>query len=73
MDLREERLGLDLSVFQIEDNETPEERAERIARSMAELDEWFEEVGLQPTEEDEAELDTLCEHMGWQTPNGEAG
>ena len=40
MDLREERaeraerMGLDLGVFQMEDNETPEEKAERIARSM---------------------------------------
>ena len=69
-----ERLGLDLSVFQIEDNETPEEKAERVARASAEVDALFEEIGFTPTEEHIAEVDALCEYIGWQkTPNGEAG
>ena len=69
-----ERLGLDLSVFQREDNETPEEKAERVARASADLDALFEEMGLTPTEEDIAEVEALWEYMGWQkTPNGEVG
>ena len=66
-----ERLGLDLSVFQREDNETPEEKAERVARASAEVDALFEEIGFTPTEEQMAEVEALWEYMGWQkTPNG---
>ena len=37
-----ERLGLDLSVFQREDTETPEEKAQRVAEALAENEKFFE-------------------------------
>ena len=70
---RAERLGLDLSVFQIEDNETPEEKKQRIAQALAENKKLFEEQGWnwEPTPEERAELDALREHLGIPRWNGE--
>ena len=68
-----ERLGLDLSVFQMEDDETLEEKAERVARASAEVKALFEEIGFTPTEEQIAEADAFFEYVGWKTPNGEEG
>ena len=63
-----ERLGLDLSVFQHEDTETPEEKAQRIAEAVAELDAFIEENGLMVTEEEQAEIDAVLEHLGYRIP-----
>ena len=68
-----ERLGLDLSVFQHEDTETPEEKAQRVAEAVAELDTFIEENGLMVTEEEQAEIDAVLEHLGYRVPNGEVG
>ena len=66
-----ERLGLDLSVFQYEDPETPEEKAQRVAEAVAENKKFFEEQGWTRTPEQQAELDALMEHFGFRKPNGE--
>ena len=68
-----ERLGLDLSVFQIEDNETPEEKKQRVAQALADHKEYFEEQGWnwEPTPEERAELDALRERLGIPRRNGE--
>ena len=66
-----ERLGLDLSVFQRKNKETPEEKAKRIERQLAELDAYFEEIGLTITEEEQAELDTVLERIGIHNSDGE--
>ena len=66
-----ERLGLDLSVFQHEDTETPEEKAQRIAEAVAENKKFFEEQGWTRTPEQQAELDALMEHLGFRNPDGE--
>ena len=63
-----ERLGLDLSVFQHEDTETPEEKAQRVAEAVAELDVFIEENGLMVTEEEQAEIDAVLEHLGYRIP-----
>ncbi len=63
-----ERLGLDLSVFQHEDTETPEEKAQRVAEAVAELDAFIEESGLMVTEEEQAEIDAVLEHLGYRIP-----
>ena len=63
-----ERLGLDLSVFQHEDTETPEEKAQRVAEAVAELDAFIEENGLMVTEEEQAEIDAVLEHLGYRIP-----
>lgn len=67
-----ERLGLDLSVFQHEDTETPEEKTRRIAKALADNEKFFEEQGWTSTPEQEAELDALMEYLGFRNPNGEA-
>ena len=60
-----ERLGLDISVFQRPtNNETPEERAERIKKDVAELDAYLEEIGWSITEEEQAEVDAVLKRMG---------
>ena len=66
-----ERLGLDLSVFQHEDTETPEEKAQRVAEAVAELDAFREEEGLTLSAEEHAELVALFNHLGYRVPNGE--
>ena len=66
-----ERLGLDLSVFQHEDTETPEEKAQRVAEAVAENKKIFEEQGWTRTPEQQAELDALMEHFGFRNPDGE--
>jgi len=63
-----ERLGLDLSVFQHEDTETPEEKAQRVAEAVAELDAFIEENDLMVTEEEQAEIDAVLEHLGYRIP-----
>ena len=63
-----ERLGLDLSVFQHEDTETPEEKAQRVAEAVAELDAFIEENGLMVTEEEQAEIDAVLEYLGYRIP-----
>ena len=69
-----ERLGLDLSVFQMEDDETPEEQAERVAKALADNKEFFEEQGWrwERTPEEQAELDALFEYLGIRNRNGES-
>ena len=64
-----ERLGLDLSVFQHEDTETPEEKAQRIAEAVAELDAYIEEEGLTLSAEEQTELAALFEHLGMRVPD----
>ena len=66
-----ERLGLDLSVFQHEDTETPEEKAQRISEAVAELDAFIEEEGLTLSAEEHAELVALFNHLGYRVPDGE--
>ena len=70
---RAERMGLDLSVFQIEDNETPEEKKQRIAQALAENKKLFEEQGWnwERTPEEQAEVDALFKHLGIRSWNGE--
>ena len=61
-----ERLGLDISVFQHPtNNETPEERAERIAKARAEIAEIRKERGVGITPEEQAEVDAVMERMGF--------
>ena len=61
-----ENLGLDLSVFQRSiNNESPEEKAERVKRDVAELDAYIEEMGWSMTEEEQAEFDVVLERMGF--------
>ena len=71
---RAERMGLDFSVFQIEDNETPEEKKQRIAQARADHKEYFEEQGWswERTPEERAELDALRERLGIPRWNGES-
>ena len=64
-----ERLGLDLSVFQHEDTETPEEKTQRVAKAVAELDAYMEEEGLTLSAEEQAELAALFEHLGMRIPD----
>ena len=60
-----ENLGIDLSVFQRKpNNETPEEKAERVKREVAELDAYIEEMGWSMTAEEQAEFDVVLERMG---------
>ena len=66
-----ERLGLDLSVFQHEDTETPEEKAQRISEALAENKKFFEEQGWTRTPEQQAELDAVMEYLGLINPDGE--
>ena len=68
-----ERLGLDLSVFQREDNETPEEKAERVAKALADNKRLFEEQGWrwERTPEEQAELDALWEYLDLKPLNDE--
>ena len=66
-----ERLGLDLSVFQRTTiNETPEEKAERVKRQVAELDAYLEEICWSITEEEQAEVDAVLQRMGLGSPGG---
>ena len=68
-----ERLGLDISVFQRPtNNETPEERAERIAEARAEIAEIRKERGVEITPEEQAEVDAVMERMGL-LPSEEGG
>ena len=62
-----------LSVFQIEDNETPEEKKQRIAQALAENKKLFEEQGWnwERTPEEQAEVDALFKHLGIRSWNGE--
>ena len=61
-----ERLGLDLSLFQRPtNNETPEERAKRIAEAKAEIAEIRKEWGVEVTPEEQAEVDAVMERMGF--------
>lgn len=66
-----ERLGLDLSGFQDEDPETPDEKAQRVAEASAELRAYIEEEGLTLSKEEHAELAALFEHLGYRVPNNE--
>ena len=66
-----ERLGLDLSVFQHEDTETPEEKAQRVAEAVAELKAFREEEGLTLSAEEHAELVALFKHLGYRVPDDE--
>ena len=66
-----ERLGLDLSVFQYEDPRTPEERAQQRAEAVAEMEAYRKAEGLLLTEEEQAELAALAEHLGLKAPTGE--
>ena len=66
-----ERLGLDLSVFQHEDTETPEEKAQRVAEAVAELKAFREEEGLTLSAEEHAELVALFNHLGYRVPDDE--
>lgn len=66
-----ERLGLDLSVFQYEDPETPDEKDRRVAEAVAELSAFSEEEGLTLSKEEQAELAALFRHLGYRVPNGE--
>ena len=60
-----ENLGLDLSVLQRTiNNETPEEKAKRVKKQVAELDAYLEEIDWSITEEEQAELDAALERMG---------
>ena len=68
-----ERLGLDLSVFQRKpNNETYEERAERIAKARAEIAEIRKEWGMEITPEEQAELDVVLERMGLPSTDDKA-
>ncbi len=61
-----ENLGIDLSVFQRTiNNETPEEKAERVKKQVAELDAYLEEIGWSITEEQQAEVNAVLERMGF--------
>ena len=65
-----EGMGIDPSDFQIENNETPEEKSERIAEAITENNKMFDEWGAPPrTEEEQAELDALAVMVGWRKPN----
>lgn len=66
-----ERLGLDLSVFQHEDNRTPEERAQWYAEAAAEMEAYRKAEGLLLSEEEQVEFDALIEHLGLGKPKGE--
>ena len=66
-----ERLGLDLSVFQRKNKETPEEKAKRIAEATAENQKLLEEWGYVQTPEMRAELDAVLERMGIHNSDGE--
>ena len=67
-----ERLGVDLSLFQRKtNNETPEEKAERIKKDVAELDAYLEEIGWSITEEEQAEVDAVLKRMGLPTSDSE--
>ena len=66
-----ERLGLDLSAFHYEDPRTPEERAQQRAEAVAEMEAYRKAEGLLLTEEEQAELTALTEHLGWKAPTGE--
>ena len=66
-----ERLGLDLSVFQHEDNRTPEERAKWYAEAAAEMEAYRKAEGLLLSEEEQVEFDALIEHLGLSKPKGE--
>ena len=68
-----ENLGIDLSVFQRKsNNETPEEKAERIAKATAENEKILEEWGYVRTPEREAELDAALERMGLPSTDDKA-
>ena len=59
-----ERLGLDLSLFQRKpNNETPEERAERIAKARTEIAEIRKEWGVEITPEEQAEVEVVLKRM----------
>ena len=70
---RAERVGLDLSVFQMRGRRDPGGEGGTRRAASAEVKELFEEIGFTPTEEQKAEVEALWEYMGWQTPNSEAG
>lgn len=68
-----ERLGLDLSVFQHKpNNETPEEKAERISKARAENKEILKEWGVEITPEVQADVDAVMERMGLRSLNSKA-
>ena len=59
-----ERLGIDLSVFQRKtNNETTEEKAERIAKAKAEIAEIKKEWGVKLTPEEEAEMEAVLKRI----------
>ena len=62
---------LDLSVFHREDTRTPEERAKQHAKAATEWDEYLKAEGLEPNEEQRADMEALAEYLGWRNPNGE--
>ena len=68
-----ERIGLDISVFQRPtNNETPEERAERIAKARAEMAEIRREWGVEITPEVKADVDAVLKRMGFPIQDDEA-
>ena len=59
-----ERLGIDLNVFQRKtNNETTEEKAERIAKAKAEIAEIRKEWGVKLTPEEEAEMAAVLKRI----------
>ena len=59
-----ERLGLNLSLFQRKpNNETSEERVERIAKARAEIAEIRKEWGVKLTPEEEAETEAVLKRI----------
>ena len=68
-----ERLGLDLSLFQRKpNNETPEERAERIAKARTEIAEIRKEWGIEITPEVQADVDAVMERMELRSSDSKA-
>ena len=64
-----ENLGIDLSVFQRKpNNETPEEKAERISKARAENKEILKEWGVEITPEVQADVDAVMERMELRCP-----
>lgn len=64
-----ERIGLDLNVPQYEDPRTPEERAKEREEAVAELDAFIKAEGLEPNEEQQADIEAFAKRVGWRVPN----
>ena len=62
---------LDLSVFHREDTRTPEERAKRRKKAVAEWDEYIKTEGLELNEEEQADFEAFAKRLGWRLPNSE--